>query len=311
MKYLKFLSCLSLLSTLAACGEEKTETTPPVITEPTKDLVMGVGRVEPEEGIVELMAGTDGRILAVLVDENETVRKGQPLLDIEQAVESSQLAQAQSKLTFQKEAIAVLRSEVEVQRTQLKNAETDYRRVANLLAGNAATQQEVDNKQAEVQRLEKTLAVAQTKLKEGEGQLNVLAADIRYYQTVLSQKAVLSPSDGKVLMLEAKPGQYARADTKVCDFIPKGDPIVRTEVDEVFADRVAVGQKAFICSQTTGDTLANGMVIFAADFLKSKSLFKDQSTELEDRRVREVRIAMQGDKLPLVGSRVDCFIQLK
>jgi HlyD family secretion protein len=54
-----------------------------------------------------------------------------------------------------------------------------------------------------------------------------------------------------------------------------------------------------------------GTVSYAADYLKQKSLFKDQSTEQEDRRVRDVSIRLDSGKMPLIGSRVDCIIMLK
>ena len=98
---------------------------------------------------------------------------------------------------------------------------------------------------------------------------------------------------------------------QIAEFAPTGSLIAKTEVDELYAEKIQLGQKAFIISQTTGDTLANGSVSYAADYLKQKSLFKDQSTEQEDRRVRDVSIRLESGKMPLIGSRVDCVILLK
>ncbi len=116
---------------------------------------------------------------------------------------------------------------------------------------------------------------------------------------------------GKILKMTVKTGDYITNDTKIADFAPSGGLYAKTEVDELYAERVSVGQKAYIVSQTTGDTLASGVVSFAADYLKQKSLFKDQATEQEDRRVREVSIRLDTGKMPLIGSRVDCVILLK
>ena len=123
-----------------------------------------------------------------------------------------------------------------------------------------------------------------------------------------------APVAGKILVLPIKIGEYVGVETQIAEFAPAGAYIAKTEVDELFADRVQLGQKAFILSQSTGDTLATGKVSFAAEYLKAKSLFKDQNTEQEDRRVREVHIRLdeKGDsKKPLIGSRVDCLINLK
>jgi len=84
------------------------------------------------------------------------------------------------------------------------------------------------------------------------------------------------------------------------------------EVDELFADRVAVGQAAGIRRQGGSEILATGKVVSVAPDLKQKSLFSDEIGKLEDRRVREVRIRLDppaGSPL-LLGARVECILDI-
>ena len=44
--------------------------------------------------------------------------------------------------------------------------------------------------------------------------------------------------------------------------------------------------------------------------LSKKSIFSDRADNLEDRRVREVRIKVDNPKAVLIVSRVECIIEL-
>jgi multidrug resistance efflux pump len=277
----------------------------------TNDRVFGVARIEPEEGIISLVAGTNGKIKAVLIEDNMLIEKGQSLLEIDQSVEMSQLEQAQSKISTQRIAINTQKANVETTRVRLKNAEAVLNRNQELFLGYAATKQALDDSRFAKEQIEKELASAVTLIAQANSRLNELERDKQYYETLLKQKRVLSTEKGKILKVHVKAGEYAQNDKVIAEFAPDGPLVAKTEIDEIYADRIKIGQSAAILSQTSGDTLAYGTVIFAADYLKAKSLFKDQSTELEDRRIREVHIKINKGLQPLIGSRVDCIILLK
>ena len=95
------------------------------------------------------------------------------------------------------------------------------------------------------------------------------------------------------------------------DFAPEGPVMAITEIDELFADKVKVGQPAFVRAQGDTVVLATGKVILAAPYLRKKSLFSDKADNLEDRRVREVRVQLDSSETLLIGSRVECIIELK
>jgi len=304
-----------ILWALVSCGEKKT-TTEEVkrdsIQRPsTKDLVLGVARIEPEDGIMNLTSGASGRVLAVLIDDNESIKQGQSLLTLELSLENAQLRQAQSKVGTQQAAIATNQATLEAVRVNFKSTQNTYNRNLELYKGNALTKQALEDSKATLDNLAKDLETAETNIQQAKAKVSEIQADINYYRTVIEKKKVTALMSGKVLKVLVKTGDFVNNDTQIADFAPSGALYAKTEVDELYADRVALGQKAYILSQTTGDTLATGTVSYAADYLKQKSLFKDQSTEQEDRRVRDVSIRLDSGKMPLIGSRVDCLIMLK
>jgi HlyD family secretion protein len=277
----------------------------------TNDRILGVARIEPEDGITSLTAGVNGKIAAVLMDENQLVKQGQSLLNIEISVENAQLNQAQSKIAAQQAVIEAGRGIVEGLRVSRDQAQTVYMRNRQLYDGKALTLETLENSKAVLDKLDKDLETAMANLKQSSARVQELESDIAYYRTVVGRKRVNAPMAGKILNVLVKTGEFVDNATVIAEFAPAGATIAKTEVDELFAEKVHLGQKATILSQTTGETLAEGTVSYAADYLKAKSLFKDQATELEDRRVREVHVKLISGKIPLFGSRVDCLIFLK
>ena len=292
-------------------SEEKVAKVDSVALPSTKDQILGVARIEPEDGLLSLTAGTTGRVLEVLIDENDSVRKGQPLLRVEVAVENAQLRQSQSKIATLQATLAANQATLEGLRVSLDNAQETYTRNVDLFKGNAQTKQVVDDSKATVDKLLKDIETAEANVRQAQSRIGESKADLNYYQTVLEKKKVLALLSGKILKVLVKVGEYVNNDSPIADFAPSGPLYAKTEVDELYAERVQIGQKAYILSQTTGDTLAQGKVSYAAAYLKQKSLFKDQATEQEDRRVRDVSIRFEAGKMPLIGSRVDCLILLK
>jgi HlyD family secretion protein len=316
MKIIKKLLLLTLcLPFLMSCGneektEEKTAKTDTTKKLATNDRILGVARIEPEDGIINITAGTSGKILNVMMDENQQIQRGQALLNIEVAIENAQLEQANSKIAYQNATVESNRANIAALKVSLKNAQDIYNRNLQLYEGKAQTKEILDNSKATVDRLIKDIETAEANLNQSAVRIKELNADIAYFKTVVNQKRVTASLPGKVLNVLVKTGEYVTNATQIAEFAPAGALIAKTEIDELFAEKVQVGQKATILSQTTGEKLAEGTVSYTADYLKSKSLFKDQATEQEDRRVREVHIKLESGKMPLIGSRVDCMITL-
>ncbi len=316
MNYFLQLAFLLAITLTFSCQGDKTEaqkfdsTNKNVVVKTTNDRVLGVARIEPQEGIINLVAGASGKILDVMIEDNMTIQKGQTLLLLDQSVENSQLQQAKSKITPQKVAVSAQKANVETARTRLKNAREVMKRNQDLYTGNAITKQTLDDSRYLVEQLEKELSAAESLVTQANSRISELETDITYYETLLNQKKVKATQNGKILKVSVKRGEYALNDKVIAEFAPEGPLVAKTEIDEIYAERIKTGQKAIILSQTSGDTLARGTVFFAADYLKAKSLFKDQSTELEDRRIREVHIKIEEGQKPLIGSRVDCIILL-
>ncbi|TAE20835.1 MAG: HlyD family efflux transporter periplasmic adaptor subunit [Cytophagales bacterium] len=307
MKTLLPLGLVALL--LTACQNEPKEA--PATVAPPKPIrqVIGIARIEPEAGLIDIYAGAAGRIMARTITENQVVGAGQVLLTLDANSDRAQIAQAQAKIGTQQATIATNEAQLATLKATANKAQADVELNQKLLTVKGITSQTLRDSEANAEKLRLDYQKGQADLAQTRAKLAELNADVQYYQTVTAQKTVKAPQAGKLLEWKADLGDYVTANTAVAQFAPNSPLTARTEVDELFAERVKIGQRATIRSQATGKTLGQGTVYFLADFLKKKSLFSDETTQ-EDRRVREVRIRLDDGANVLINGRVDCVISV-
>lgn len=301
---------------LGACGEKKEKTTDQkdsvrtVQTPKRIDEVLGVAVIEPSARISQLSAETGGLVKSIDVQIGQPIRKGQVILTMDNVLESAQLWQASVKIGTQQDAIETARQNVQTLRVQLQKSEADLKRNETLFAGNALTRKELDDSRYTVQNLQQQIRASEAQVRQAQGRIAELRADIQYARTVAGLKTVKAPTDGTLLSLDAKLGQYLNTNQSIGDFAPAGPLVAVTEIDELFAMNVKVGQRAFVRPQGSTERLTTGKVVLASPYLRKKSLFSDNAASLEDRRVREVRVQLDDPGKVIIGARVDCVISV-
>jgi HlyD family secretion protein len=315
MKKYFYLITIALLS--ASCSEkaEKQEAQidstklvqkPMVVNE-----VYGIAIIEPAKRITNLSVESGGIIRSIKVDIGQSIVAGQTILIMDNALESAQLNQANSKIETQRDVITASKENINNLRVQLKKAQEDYARDKELFEGKALTKKELDDRQYAIDNISQQIKSQETGIRQQETKIKELNADIAYFQTIQGKKVLKAAQNGTLLSLDAKVGQYLGVNSSIGDFAPAGPTIALTEIDELFAAKIKIGQKAFIKLQGSDEVITTGTVILASPYLRKKSLFADNSNNLEDRRVREVRVQLDDATKVLLGARVECVIKLQ
>ncbi len=315
-RYLLFLLPAALA--LAACGQKDPSGAAgaaPAADSLARPLrvneVLGIAIIEPAERIVQLAAEAGGYVRQVKVRVGDPVRAGQALLPLDTDVEDAQVAQARSRIAAQNDAVDAARQNLELLRVKLAKARDDFARDEALFRGNALSRQALDDSRAAIPDLEQQIRAQEAAVRQQQSRLGEIEADVRYYRTLAGQKTVRAPFDGVCLSVDARVGAYIDAKSTIGDFAPAGPVIALTEIDELFADRVKTGQKARIRPQGSTATLTTGTVTLTSPYLRKKSLFSEKAGDLEDRRVREVRVQLDDPSQVLLGARVECLITVE
>ena len=193
---------------------------------------------------------------------------------------------------------------------KIRNAKLALQRLNNLLDKGAETQQVVDDATtnlkslfANLNKLEATKNISKSKWQEAK-------TNLKTAQLERDQRIIRSPIDGRILELTVLIGGSVSMQQSFGQISPGGRTIAICEIDELNASKVEIGQKGWIRSVGSRDTLSTGTLFYAASFLKKKSLFTDQSGEKEDRRVRTIKILLDHPNALLLNARVECVIYI-
>lgn len=309
--HFKISSLVLLTLILSSCGSKEA----PVKLEKYKvnkiDQIIGVARIEPAAKISPIGSESAGKIVQIHVQEGQFVKKGTLLLTLDQSLDIAQLQQSEAKMLTKQQRSKSLEAKIAALELKIEIADAERNRDRNLANAQAGTQKAAFDSENTYKNLKAELAIAKADLAEANAALGETKMELNYTKKLSDKKNIYAPADGMVLNWDVKQGQAVTIGNKLGDFAPKGDLIATTEVDELFAMKVKNGQRAAINIQGTKERLSTGTVIYCAPFLSKKSIFNDRADNLEDRRVREVRVRIDQPEAVLIGSRVECIISLK
>lgn len=299
------------MTTLMSCDKSDKKETQPATAAPKEiTKVAGIAKIEPENGLLNIYANADGKIETMPHHENDVVGKGALLISLDRKSEMAQVALERSKISAHQSAVVYAEENLKTVGADLQKAQKDVALNEKLYAAKAITGQALDDSRAKVTKLQTEYNRQLADIKQVKNKRSEIDANVHYRDVLASDKAIAAPANGKILQWDVHSGDYITAGQKLGQFAPEGALIAVTEVDELYADKVQLGMKADILSQLDGQKIAEGEVVFMADFLKKKSLFSDENT-VEDRRVRTVKVRLNPASKAIINARVDCVIKLK
>ena len=296
--------------------------------------IFASGRIEGTTPEIELRPRLSGRIVELLVEEGQVVRKGVVLLrlDDEQyrhqvALAAAELALAEAQLDRllngarsqqRAEAAALYRAKL----AELERGELSWRRISDLRRARAVSQQEADDQRTLVASLTSQVAAAKARLELLEAparpdevqmdkaRIEAAKAQLELVKVQHERTNLRAPSDGQVLKLHVEPGELT-GPTSVEPAMVMADTSryhVRAYVEELDAPRVKLGMTARIVADGLPNRNLKGRVIRLSPRMSRKELFSDDPTERYDTKTREVWIELERREELVVGLRVDVMI---
>lgn len=288
-----------------ATRETENNTEPAPITQ-----VISQARIEPEGKIAKLSSPVSGIVVKLYKEENDNVQAGELLVELDHPIESVKLAQSESRLITQQAKIKMLGFEMDEFRSKYNNKKKEWSRLLNLLKNGSETQQRIDDVETELRVLESSVKKSEANLEMAKAELGEIKSQVELAKRELEQRYLKAPANGKLISMEAIVGGSVDTQTSYAEFIPTGRIIARAEVDELFANRIKVGQNVDVRLVGSQEVLTTGLVFYTAPTLKKKSLFSEKAGDQEDRRVREIKIELKQEDKLLINSRVECVIKL-
>lgn len=301
---------LLLLCYLAASCENKKVNSESNNENLDASFVVGVGKIIPENDIIQLSSAVNGIVTIIYKNENDTVEIGTLILEMEHALDDQKIVQLQQQRITNSTQILSDRASIDENQAKAINAQTTLLRLKNLLIEGAETQQNVDDADTNLKEIQATTARLEANEIVSKSKLDETKAALHSAQIERDQKLIRSPIKGKILELSVLIGSAINTQEPFAQISPQGKTIAVCEIDEANASKIKIEQTGWIRNIGSSDTISTGRVYFVNTFLKKKSLFTDQSGEKEDRRVRTIKMQLDHPENLLLNARIECVIDI-
>jgi len=247
---------------------------------PIRSLISTNGKVEPTQNF-EAHAPIATTVKRLLVKEGAHVRKGELLLELDDADIRSQAARAKAQLSAAHaeeselktggthEEVLTLDSQLTKARSARDTAQHNLDAMTRLQKEGAASAGEVEQTQANLRHAQADLTLLEQKQKDRYSQpevqkvqAQVAEAQAAYdaAKSALAKSNVRAPFDAIVYSLPAKQGSFVQAGELLLQAADLSHVLVRAFVDEPDVGRLIVGQKAEVTWDAVPGRIWSGTV---------------------------------------------------
>ncbi len=289
-----------------------------------------------------------GTITGILVAEGQSVRKGTPLLMIDDSVQRATVAQQRSQAEAalalleelraqpRRESLEVARAQVDLAGASLKNAQDqfDKQRKSYTLNPKSVSKIDLDNAENAVKVARANLEVTRRQyeltnagawiydIRNQERQYDALTKAYTASNALLAKYTIRAPSDGSILSINAAVGSYVSPQGTYDTYTQGSSPVfvmgsaqkyigVRCYIDEILVHRLPEPPRMKAKMFVRGTDISIPLeYVRVQPYVSPKIQLSNQRTERVDVRVLPVvfRFA-KPDKLPLYpGQLVDVYI---
>jgi multidrug efflux pump subunit AcrA (membrane-fusion protein) len=245
-----------------------------VKTEPTRqgtvaETVEGLGRSEAVPNkMATLTPAVEGHVHELVVKQGETVKKGQPIVELDKSVAMADLAEKTATRDGLKASLALLKSvprpeerranelAIEQAKVALQRAQAASARLRPLLAQHEVSEQQVFEAELAVTtaRLQQETAEAQLRatmigprpeaVAEAEGKIAVADGAVAFSKAHLDLHTIRSPIDGVLDSLTCHPGQTIAIGSPIGEIVDTAQLFVSLYLPAQATQAVRLGQKA-------------------------------------------------------------------
>lgn len=259
--------------------------------------VMGTGTLEARIKTT-VSARIQERLMDVIGDQGDSVKKGQLLARLDDAEASQQVAIAQATLDATKKTAERVRADLARSEAVLTQAQLDEKRLRGLAATQAASQSDAD-KGAELLRIAQAdLQRSGAAIAEAESQILVAEKNLLFRREQLAFTRIHAPYDGLIIRRDRDPGDVLVPGASLMQLISLDELWVSAWVDETAMPSLRAGQTARIVFRSEPGRTYPGTI--------------SRLGRESDRETREFLIDVRITGMPenwTIGQRAEVFVE--
>ncbi|MBD2768413.1 efflux RND transporter periplasmic adaptor subunit [Hymenobacter sp. BT664] len=250
--------------------------------------VSASGKVQPETE-VKISPDVSGEIIALYVQEGDSVRKGQLLLRIRPDNYQAQVAVQSAQVGTQRANVAQAQARLQQLLANAKQTELTYRRNASLYKQKVISLADYQASQAAYNASQEEINSAREQIRASQSTVSAAAASLEEARKNLNKTTIYSPVSGTVSKLNVKKGERVvgttqMAGTEIMRIANLNNMEVRVNVNENDVNNVNIGDSVNVevDAYSSKDEQFKGLVTNIANTAKD-ALTAEAVTEFEVR----------------------------
>lgn len=262
-----------------------------------------------ESTAVTVSAETSGKIMALDIEEGDTITIGNVIGTIDTTALVLQRKQLQREMYSMESSRPDIAKQIESVRQQIAQQRMECRRIENLLHDGAATQKQADDAEAMLKILNGQLEATLSSLNKNTASINENALAVSYkieqIDDQIEKSRIVAPISGTVLAKYAEPKEFAAVGRQLFKVADMRDVYLRAYFTSAQIAHLRLGQKVTVIADFGGDEHYEypGVINWIAE----ESEFTPKSIQTNDTRadlVYAVKIKVNNDgrlKLGMYG----------
>lgn len=206
------------------------------------------GTVNARDLIPVLPQATGLQIKQLLVDEGDSVKKGQTLAVLDNSVLQTQIAQAKAEVESNRAVVQQRLAALAQARAALSEANSNFERYRRLAEQGAISRQELETRSTTATTAREAISVAQANIASAEADVRISIARVQQQQTQLNQTIVRAPASGIIAEQTAQVGDVANSTQKIFSIIQNGSLELQAKVPTTNLAQVKIDAPTVITS---------------------------------------------------------------
>lgn len=209
--------------------------------------------------IITVAPRVSGPVIKLNIEDNQEVKKGDLLLEIDPKDYETKLKQSKAKLEEARAALISAGNQVEKSFSELDFAKNDYNRYSQMYEKGIASTQDYDSSKTKLTTAKSENKSAQAKYNELTASIKKLEAEVEENELNLSYTKIYASQDGKITNRTVEQGNYVQI-AQPLFAIAKDDVWVVANFKETQVANMKKGQPVKIKIDAYGHKVFNGKV---------------------------------------------------
>ena len=242
------------------------------------------GQFEAEE--VTISAEASGILKSFTVKEGMKLEAGQKVGQVDSTQLHLRNKELQASIQSIQTNIAKLDAQAAVYEEQLQTAKKDLNRFTNLKQNNAATQQQIDQAQGQVNVLQKQIASVEVQKKSVYAELETMHSRIAQVEDQIEKTKIINPITGTVLSNYAEASELVSPGKPLYEIANLEEMILRVYVSGAQLPQVTLGQEVEVLIDKNAEE--NESLSGVVRWIASEAEFTPRMIQTKEERVTQV-----------------------